>query len=353
MLIEQQNRRGGLLGRQLEPVVLDPASNWPLYAEKARQLIERESVAVIFGCWTSVSRKAVLPVVEELDTLLFYPVQYEGQEQSRNIFYLGATPNQQAIPAVDYLIDELGIERWVLVGTDYVYPRTTNQILNTYLASRGVEKQDVMLSYTPFGRSDWQRIVAEIKSFAAEGKKTAVLSTINGDANVDFYRELAAQGVRAKDLPVVAFSVGEEELSKMEVEPLVGHLAVWNYFMSIDSPENRAFIADWHDYTGDHTKLINDPIEAHYIGFNMWVAAAEEAGTVNTDKVREAMIGIRVPNLSGGFTEMLTNHHISKPVYVGRIRPDGQYQLIWQSDNYIPGMAWSQYLPRPVAGGAQ
>ena len=346
MLIDEQNRRGGLLGRQLEPVVLDPASNWPLYAEKARQLIERERVAVIFGCWTSASRKAVLPVVEELETLLFYPVQYEGQEQSPNIFYLGAAPNQQAIPAVDFLIDEMGIERWVLAGTDYLYPRTTNSILTRYLVSRGFAKKDIMLSFTPFAHNDWQRIVADIKGFASRGKKTAVVSTINGDANVAFYNELAVQGVRSEDLPVLAFSLGEEELSEMDVGPLVGHFAAWNYFMSIDSEENRAFLANWRGYGGDSARVSNDPIEAHYIGFNMWVAAVEKAGSVDTGRVREAMIGTRVPNLSGGFAEMFPNHHISKPVYVGRVRADGQYQVIWQSGQDIPGDAWTQYLPR-------
>lgn len=348
MLIDQQNGRGGLLGRQLEPVILDPASSWPLYAEKARQLIERERVAVIFGCWTSASRKAVLPVVEQLKTLLFYPAQYEGQEQSPNIFYLGAAPNQQAIPAVDFLIDEMGIERWVLAGTDYVYPRTTNSILTGYLASRRVVKNDIMLSYTPFAHTDWQRIVAEIKVFASRGKKTAVVSTINGDANITFYDELVAQDVRAADVPVLAFSLGEEELSKMDVEPLVGHLAAWNYFMSVDSEQNKAFLANWRGYGDDSARLSNDPIEAHFIGFNMWAAAVEAAGSVDTDRVREAMIGIRVPNLSGGFAEMFPNHHISKPVYVGRVRADGQYQVIWQSEQDVPGEAWSRYL-RPGA----
>ncbi|HQA26396.1 MAG TPA: transporter substrate-binding protein, partial [Candidatus Competibacteraceae bacterium] len=209
MLIDAQNKKGGLLGKKLEPVVVDPASNWPLFAEKARELLQKDKVAVVFGCWTSVSRKSVLPVFEELNGILFYPVQYEGEESSRNVFYTGAAPNQQAIPAVDYLMNDLGVKRWVLEGTDYVYPRTTNKILEAYLKSKGVKDEDIMINYTPFGFSDWQSEVAKIKQFGSAGKKTAVVSTINGDANVPFYKELGNQGLSAKDIPVVAFSVGE------------------------------------------------------------------------------------------------------------------------------------------------
>ena len=279
MLIEEQNKKGGLLGKKLEPVVVDPASNWPLFAERTRELLEQHHVDAIFGCWTSVSRKSVLPVIEELNGMLFYPVQYEGEESSRNVFYTGAAPNQQAIPAVDYLKDELGVERWVLAGTDYVYPRTTNRILEAYLKSAGVAEDDIMINYTPFGHSDWQNIVAEIKRFGSTGKKTAVVSTINGDANVPFYRELGNQGVSAEDIPVVAFSVGEEELSGIDTTPLVGHMAAWNYFMSEDTPENEAFINTWHQFTGDEKRVTNDPMEAHYIGFNMWVKARMTASS--------------------------------------------------------------------------
>ena len=353
MLIDQQNEDGGLLGRKLEPVVLDPASNWSLYAEKARQLIEREKVAVIFGCWTSSSRKSVLPVVENLNRLLFYPVQYEGQEQSPNIFYLGAAPNQQAIPAVEFLLKQRGIERWILVGTDYVYPRTINSVLVAHLMNRGVEKSEIMLSYTPFGHTGWQRIVEEIKGFASQGRKTAVISTINGDANLAFYRELSLQGIEADDIPVLAFSVGEEELTNMEIGPLEGHLAAWNYFMSVDSAENDAFINDWRKFTGDATRVTNDPMEAYVIGFEMWVRAVEQAGTIATDEVREALIGMRVSNLSGGIAEMLPNHHISRPAYVGQIRADGQYDIIWQSAGSIKGAPWSPYLKRARDGAVQ
>src|SRR5690554_6490837 len=296
MLVEEQNKKGGLLGKKLEAVVVDPASNWPLFAEKTRELLQKEKVDVIFGCWTSVSRKSVLPVVEELNGLLFYPVQYEGEESSKNVFYTGAAPNQQAIPAVDYLMNDLGVERWVLAGTDYVYPRTTNKILETYLKDKGVAAGDIMINYTPFGHSDWQTIVSDIKKFGSAGKKTAVVSTINGDANVPFYRELGNQGISATDIPVVAFSVGEQELSGIDTAPLVGHLAAWNYFMSVDNDANYDFIDAWVAYKGDDAAVTNDPMEAHYIGFNMWVKAVEKAGTTDPAAVQEAIIGIAVPN---------------------------------------------------------
>jgi len=345
MLIDEQNKKGGLLGKELEAVVVDPASDWPLFAEKARELIEKEEVAAIFGAWTSVSRKSVLPVIEELNGLMFYPVQYEGEESSKNVFYTGAAPNQQAIPAVDYLMDEVGAERWVLAGTDYVYPRTTNKILEAYLLDKGVPASDILINYTPFGHSDWQSIVSEIKEFGSAGKKTAVVSTVNGDANVPFYKELANQGVSAEDIPVIAFSVGEEELSGFDTSPLVGHLAAWNYFMSLDSEENDEFIDAWHSFIGDEERVTNDPMEAHYIGFNMWVKAVEKAGTTDTDAVEAAMIGISVPNLSGGFSTMMPNHHITKPVLIGEIQDDGQFDIVWETSGLVAGDAWSDFLP--------
>jgi len=345
MLIAEQNAKGGLLGKKLEPVVVDPASNWPLFAEKARQLLAVDKVAAIFGCWTSVSRKSVLPVVEELDGILFYPVQYEGEESSRNVFYTGAAPNQQAIPAVDYLMKEEGVKRWVLAGTDYVYPRTTNKILEAYLKSKGVKPEDIMINYTPFGQSDWQTIVSDIKKFGSAGKKTAVVSTINGDANVPFYKELANQGIKAEDIPVVAFSVGEEELAGVDTKPLIGHLAAWNYFESIKTPENEAFIKKWHAFTGNDKRVTNDPMEAAYIGFNMWVKAVEKAGTTDHDKVIAALPGIQVPNLTGGMSTMLVNHHITKPVYIGEVQGDGQFDVVWKTKGLVPGDAWSNYLP--------
>ncbi|MCD7058695.1 urea ABC transporter substrate-binding protein [Pelagibacterium xiamenense] len=345
MLIEQQNEAGGVLGRPLEPVVVDIASDWPLAAELARRLIEVDDVDVVFGCWTSVCRKSVLPVFEELNSLLFYPVQYEGEESQRNVFYTGASPNQQAIPAVDYLMNEEGVERWVLAGTDYVYPQTTNKILEQYLLDSGVASDDIMINYTPFGHSDWQTIVSDIVAFGSEGRKTAVVSTINGDANVPFYRELANQGVDAADIPVVAFSVGEEELSGFDTTPLVGHLAAWNYFMSVETPENEEFIAAWHDFIGSEDRVTNDPMEAHYIGFNMWVEAVEAAGTTDADAVIDSIVGIEVPNLTGGVAEMLPNHHITKPVLIGEIQDDGQFFVVWETEDLVPGDAWSDYLP--------
>lgn len=345
MLIDEQNKKGGLLGKKLEPVVVDPASNWPLFAEKARELIEKEKVASVFGCWTSVSRKSVLPVFEELNSILFYPVQYEGEESSKNVFYTGAAPNTQAIPAVDYLMDEIGVKRWVLAGTDYVYPRTTNKILEAYLKSKGVSEKDIMINYTPFGHSDWQSIVSDVKKFGSAGKKTAVVSTINGDANVPFYKELGNQGITADDIPVVAFSVGEEELAGLDTGPLVGHLAAWNYFMSVESEENDAFIEAWHAFIEDEDRVTNDPMEATYIGFNMWVKAVEAAGTTDPAAVQEALIGVSVPNLSGGYSAMMPNHHITKPVLIGEIQDDGQFQIVSQTAGLIPGDAWSDYLP--------
>jgi len=301
-------------------------------------------VAATFGCWTSVSRKSVLPVFEELDSLLFYPVQYEGEESSKNVFYTGAAPNQQAIPAVDYLRDEIGVERWVLAGTDYVYPRTTNKILEAYLKDSGVADEDIMINYTPFGHADWQSIVSEIKSFGEAGKKTAVISTVNGDANVPFYKELGNQGVSAEDIPVIAFSVGEEELSGFDTAPLVGHLAAWNYFMSVDAETNDEFIDQWLDYTGDENRVTNDPMEAHYIGFNMWIKAVEKAGTTDPAAVQAAIIGVTVPNLSGGYSAMMPNHHITKPVLIGEIQDDGQFEIVWETAGLVAGDAWSDFL---------
>lgn len=345
MLVAQQNDNGGLLGRKLEAVVVDPASNWPLFAEKARELLAQKKVDVIFGNWTSVSRKSVLPVIEELNGLLFYPVQYEGEESSENVFYTGAAPNQQAIPAVDYLKNELGVKRWVLAGTDYVYPRTTNKILEAYLKDNGVAAEDIMVSYTPFGHSNWQGIVSDIKRFGSAGKKTAVVSTINGDANVPFYRELGNQGIAATDIPVIAFSVGEQELSGIDTGPLVGHLAAWNYFMSVDSDANYDFIDQWTEYTGNPDAVTNDPMEAHYIGFNMWAEAVRKAGTTEVNAVKDAIIGVTVPNLSGSYATMMPNHHITKPVLIGEIQDNGQFSVVWQTPSTVAGDAWSDFLP--------
>jgi urea transport system substrate-binding protein len=346
MMVEEQNKAGGLLGRKLEAVVVDPASNWPLFAEKMRELLQVHKVDVVFGNWTSVSRKSVLPVVEELNGLLFYPVQYEGEESSRNVFYTGAAPNQQAIPAVEYLMGKDGGEakRWVLLGTDYVYPRTTNKILQAFLKSKGVAPADIMEEYTPFGHSDWQTIVARVKRFASEGKKTAVVSTINGDANVPFYKELGNQGIKAEDIPVVAFSVGEEELAGIDTKPLVGHLAAWNYFQSVKNPTNAAFVKQWQAFTKNPKRVTNDPMEAHYIGFKMWAQAVAQSGSTGVDAVRQAMYGQKVKSLSGYEVEMHVNHHLSKPVMIGEVQADGQFQTVWQTKGPIVAEAWSPHI---------
>src|SRR6202035_3983935 len=343
-LIDEQNKKGGVLGKKLEAVVVDPASNWPLFAEKARELITKDKVAVVFGCWTSVSRKSVLPVFKELNNILFYPVQYEGEESERNVFYTGAAPNQQAIPAVDYLMKDEKVKRWVLAGTDYVYPRTTNKILEAYLKSKGVKQEDIMINYTPFGHSDWQTIVADIKKFGSAGKKTAVVSTINGDANVPFYKELGNQGIKATDIPVVAFSVGKEELAGIDTKPLVGHLAAWNYFESVDNADNKRFIEAWKQFTKNPKRTTNDPMEAHVIGFNMWVKGVEKAGTTAPDAVIDALIGVSVPNLSGGYSAMMPNHHITKPVLIGEIQADGQFNIVSQTPGLVVAQEWSPYV---------
>jgi urea transport system substrate-binding protein len=352
MAIDEINAKGGVLGKKLEPVIVDPASNWPLFAEKTKQLLTQDKVAVIFGCWTSVSRKSVLPVVEELNGLLFYPVQYEGEELSKNVFYTGAAPNQQAIPAVDYLMskDGGGAKRWVLLGTDYVYPRTTNKILRAYLKSKGVKDTDIDEKYTPFGHSDYQTIVADIKKFSAGGK-TAVISTINGDSNVPFYKELGNQGLKATDVPVVAFSVGEEELRGVDTKPLVGHLAAWNYFMSLKNPANDAFKKKWADYAkakklpGADKPLTNDPMEATYIGIHMWKQAVEKAKSTDTDKVVAAMAG-QTFAAPGGMTSTMdaTNHHLHKPVFIGEVKADGQFNVVWKTPAPVKAKPWSPYI---------
>jgi urea transport system substrate-binding protein len=355
MAIDEINAKGGVLGKKLEPVVVDPASNWPLFAEKAKQLISQDKVAAVFGCWTSVSRKSVLPVFESSNALLFYPVQYEGEELSKNVFYTGAAPNQQAIPAVEYLMSKDGgsAKRWVLLGTDYVYPRTTNKILRAFLKAKGVADADIMEEYTPFGHADYQTIIAKIKKFAGEGKKTAVVSTINGDSNVPFYKELGNQGLKATDVPVVAFSVGEEELRGVDTKPLVGHLAAWNYFMSLKNPANADFVSKWTAYAkakniaGHKDKpLTNDPMEATYIGIHMWAQAVAKAKTTDVDKVRTAMYG-QTFKAPGGFVSTMDkeNHHLHKPVFIGEVKADGQFNVVWKTKGPVVADPWSDYIP--------
>jgi urea transport system substrate-binding protein len=352
MTLEAFNAKGGILGRKLEPVIVDPASNWPLFAEKARQLITQDKVSAVFGCWTSVSRKSVLPVFEELNNLLFYPVQYEGEELSKNVFYTGAAPNQQAIPAVEYLMSKQGggAKRWFLLGTDYVYPRTTNKILRAFLKSKGVAEKDIEEVYTPFGHSDYQTIVANIKKFSADGK-TAVVSTVNGDSNVPFYKELGNAGLKATDVPVVAFSVGEEELRGVDTKPLVGHLAAWNYFMSVKAPENAAFVKMYKEWATKNkipnadTVVTNDPMEATYVGLNMWKQAVEKAKSVDVDKVRVAMAG-QTFKAPCGMELMMdkTNHHLHKPVMIGEIQANGQFSVVYKTKGPIRAQPWSPFI---------
>ncbi len=351
MTIDDINSKGGVMGKQLEAVVVDPASNWPLFAEKARGLLTQDKVSVVFGCWTSVSRKSVLPVFKELNGLLFYPVQYEGEELEHNVFYTGAAPNQQAIPAVEYLMSKDGgdAKRFVLLGTDYVYPRTTNKILRAFLHSKGVKDEDISETYTPFGHSDYQTIVADIKKFAA-GKKTAVVSTINGDSNVPFYKELGNAGLKATDVPVVAFSVGEEELRGVDTKPLVGHLAAWNYFESIKNPTNEAFIAQYKAYAkaknlpNADTVVTNDPMEATYIGIHMWKQAVEKAKSTDVEKVIAAVAGQTFKAPDGFTIEMdKTNHHLHKPVFIGEIQADGQFKVVFKTPP-VRAQPWSPYV---------
>ncbi len=345
MLIDEQNKKGGLLGKKLEAVVVDPASNWPLFAEKAKQLLEVDKVAATFGCWTSVSRKSVLPVFEHDNGILFYPVQYEGEESSRNVFYTGAAPNQQAIPAVDYLMNEEGVKRWVLEGTDYVYPRTTNKILEAYLKLKGVPAEDIMVNYTPFGfqrLADRGRQHQEVRLGRQEDRSRLDRQRRRQRAVLQGTRQPGRQGDRHSGRGLLGRR--EEELAGLDTKPLVGHLAAWNYFMSIDTPENKAFIDQWHKFIKNDKRTTNDPMEAHYIGFNMWVKAVEKAGTTDPDAVIDAMIGVSVPNLTGGYSAMMPNHHITKPVLIGEIQADGQLDTVWQTSGLVPGDEWSDYL---------
>jgi urea transport system substrate-binding protein len=361
MAAEEINKSGGVLGHQIDPVVVDPASNWPLFAEKARQLITDDKVAVTFGCWTSVSRKSVLPVYEEYNQLLFYPVQYEGEEQSLNVFYTGASPNQQLIPAAQYMINELGMKKFYLLGTDYVFPRTANKVLKAFLISEGVPESNIVEEYTPFHHQDYQTIVGKIKQFAASGS-ACVMSTINGDSNVPFYKEFANQGLTAEDCPIMAFSVAEDELRAMDVPPLVGHLAAWNYFQSIRSRDNRAFVRNFKRYCkanglpGGSKRVTDDPIEAAYFGVYVWKAAVEKAGTFDVDKVRQAVYGLEFDSPSGKKRMHDNNQHTLKPVYVGEIKKDGQFKIVWDSEGLVSPDSYSRYLhsvgsfPAPTGG---
>ena len=352
MASEEINANGGVLGKMIKPVVVDPASDWPLFAEKAKELIVDHEVAAIFGCWTSVSRKNVLPVIEERNALLFYPVQYEGEEQSLNVFYTAASPNQQLVPAAAYAKDELEAKKFYLLGTDYVFPRTANKVLKAFLLKEGVPEANIKEVYTPFHHQDYQTIVGEIKEFAASGD-AVVLSTINGDSNVPFYTEFANQGLTADDCPIIAFSVSEDELRAMDTSKLVGHLAAWNYFQSIDTPENKAFVEAFKAYCeknnlpGGKDRVTADPIEAAYYGVYVWAAAAEAAGSFDVDKVREAVYGLEFDAPGGKKKMHETNQHTYKPVYIGEIRADGQFDIVWESDGLVEPDSYSSLLHTP------
>jgi branched-chain amino acid transport system substrate-binding protein/urea transport system substrate-binding protein len=352
MQVAELNAKGGLLGRKIEPIVVDPASNWPLFAEKARDLISREKVVAVFGCWTSVSRKSVLPVFEELNGLLFYPLEYEGEEQSKNIFYGGSVPDNKAIPACEYLMSDAGggVKRWLLEGTDYVYPRTSNKIIRAFLKSKGVADADIRENYTPFGFADWQGEVAAIKAFGSTGRKTAVVSTVNGDANVPFYKELGNQGIKATDIPVMAFSIGEEELRGIDTAPLVGHLAAWSYFESVDTPQNKAFVAAWRKYKNNPKAVTNDPMESTYDLFQLWSQAVKKGGSTDVAAVSKAIVGEKVMSPTGNEVTMNANHHLTKPVMIGEIQANGQFDIVYQSKPIAPH-PWSPYLPENAGKG--
>jgi urea transport system substrate-binding protein len=353
LAVEEINAKGGVLGKKIEAVVVDPASNWPLFAEKAKELLLTHKVSAVFGCWTSVSRKSVLPVFEENNGLLFYPVQYEGEEQSLNVFYTAASPNQQLVPAAEYMLEN-GAKKFYLLGTDYVFPRTANKVLKAFLKAKGIPDANVMEEYTPFGHKDYQTIVAKIKEFS-KGGGACVLSTINGDSNVPFYKEFANQGLTSSECPIMAFSVSEDELRAMEVPPLVGHLAAWNYFMSIDTPENKAFISAFQGKYGKD-RVTADPIEAAYYGVYVWKAAVEKAGSFEVDKVRQAIYGLEFDSPSGKKKMDEKNQHTYKPVYIGEIKKDGQFKIVYKSKGLVKPDSYSSYLwpnggyPAPTGG---
>ena len=350
MAVDEINAKGGVLGRQLQPVVVDPASNWDLFAEKAKQLLLQDKVAVVFGCWTSVSRKSVLPVFENNNGLLFYPVQYEGEECSRNVFYTGATPNQQLIPGAEYLMSKEGggYKKFYLLGTDYVFPRTANKILRAFLLAKGVPADNIAEEYTPFNHQDYQTIVGKIKRFSSGGS-AAVLSTINGDSNVPFYKEFSNQGLRSENAPIMAFSVAEDELRGMDTGALVGHLAAWNYYQSVDAPQNRKFVNAFKEYAqkknlpGGAKRVTDDPMEAGYFGVYICKQAVEKAKSIDVDPVRKAVYGQEFLAPGGKIKMHENNHHAYKPVLIGEILKDGQFKIVSRTKGLVEPEPWSKY----------
>ncbi len=350
MAVEELNAKGGVNGKKIETVVVDPASDWDLFAEKAKQLVLTDKVAVTFGCWTSVSRKSVLPVYEGNNALLFYPVQYEGEECSKNVFYTGATPNQQLIPAAEYMMSKEGGEykKFYLLGTDYVFPRTANKILKAFLLAKGVPEANIMEEYTPFHHQDYQTIVQKVKTFAAGGK-ACVLSTINGDSNVPFYKEFANQGLTSAQCPIMAFSVAEDELRSMDTQYLVGHLAAWNYYQSVKTPQNAQFVKNFQAFAKKNKlpeadkRVTDDPMEAAYISVNIWALAAAKAKSFDVDKVRKAAYGMKFKAPGGEVSMDERNHHLHKPVLIGEIKKDGQFKVVWKSKGLVTPEPWSIY----------
>ncbi|WP_422653046.1 urea ABC transporter substrate-binding protein [Caldicellulosiruptor sp. DIB 104C] len=342
MAIEEINNNGGVLGKKLEPIVEDGASDWPTFAEKAKKLLQKDKVAVIFGCWTSASRKAVLPVVEENNGLLFYPVQYEGLESSPNIFYMGAAPNQQIVPAVKWLFDN-GKKRFYLLGSDYVFPRTANKIIKAYLKYLGGVV--VGEEYTPLGHTDYSSVINKIKA----AKPDVVFNTLNGDSNVAFFKQLKDAGIDAKTLPVMSVSIAEEEIKGIGPEYLKGHLVAWNYFQSVDTPENKEFVEKYKKKYGED-RVTDDPIEAAYIGVYLWAKAVEKAGSTDVDKVREAAKGIEFNAPEGPVKIDGDNQHLYKTVRIGEILENGQIRELWKTnkpvkpDPYLKGYEWAQGL---------
>ncbi len=352
---DEINKSGGVIGRKIDPVVVDGASNWPLFAEKAKQLLDQDKVAVTFGCWTSVSRKSVLPVFEEKKGLLFYPVQYEGEEMSHDIFYTAEAVNQQATPAIDYMLGK-GFKKFYLLGSDYVYPQTTNLILLEYLQSKGVPLENIgggfkkdetgaIISagkYTPFGHTDYQQIVAEIKQFAAGGK-ACVINTLNGDTNVPFFKEYAAAGLTAETCPVVSFSIAEDEFRGLPAKQLVGQLGCWTYFESIKSPENKKFIDDFQKWLKTTTatgivkegRVVDSPMVLSYDGVYLWKKAVEQAKSFDVEKVlAELEKGITFDG-PGGIVKTQKNHHLTKNVYIGETKADGQFKILKEYKDVI------------------
>ncbi|WP_095532128.1 urea ABC transporter substrate-binding protein [Desulfotomaculum nigrificans] len=342
MAIEEINASGGLLGKKIEPVIEDGASDWPTFAEKAKKLLQQDKVAVIFGGWTSASRKAMLPVVEENNGLLFYPVQYEGLESSPNIFYTGAEPSQQIVPAVSWLLENRG-KKFYLLGSDYVFPRTANKIIKAQLKAKGGEV--VGEEYTPLGHTDYSTIINKIKA----AKPEIIFNTLNGDSNVAFFKQLKDAGITSKDITVMSVSIAEEEIRGIGPQNIAGHLAVWNYFQTTDTPENKEFVKKFKTKYGQD-RVTDDPIEAGYFGVYLWAEAVKKANSTDVGKVKEAIKTVEFQAPEGLVKINGENQHTWKTVRIGEVQPDGQFKELWNSggpvkpDPYLKGYEWAKGL---------